>query len=1079
MKNEKKMYLGALLVMGAMAGQATNVGLETYAPSQAFQQQAAGLLTGRVVDQNGEPVIGASVALAGGKGGTVTDIDGVFKIKATPGQKVTVSFIGYEKRTVTLTRTGVRVVLNDDANMLDEVQVIAYGTQNKVTATGSTATVSAKELTRTPVSSVSQVLAGQMTGVSSVQYSGEPGADEANIYIRGKASFNDASPLIQLDGVVMESGTMSINDIDPDEIESISVLKDASATAVFGVRGANGVIIITTKRGQEGKARITGSVSGTLLAPNKPVRMVSSYEYATFHNQMRLNDAPDGHTQQFSEAVVEHFRTGDSPILFPSTDWTQYMMKSSTTQYKASLNISGGNKWVKYFVSGGAYMQGGLFKEFDMPYDCNYTYHRYNLRSNLDINVTKTTKISMDISGSFDKATKPNIGGSSNDMFKQMYMSSPFSSPGIVDGKYIHTTTGYNSADQLPFTGSLGFSSYYGHGYQNNSSNKLSMQLSLDQKLDFLTKGLSFGIKGAYNSNLSTSTSGSYEVPNYVPRVLAPGYVMPDGTVLREELVVLQKSGQAGLPSYSHGQGKARNWYFDARFNYSRSFGKHNVSALLLYNQSRRYYPSSYSDIPTGYVGIAARATYNWAKRYMAEFNVGYNGSENFAPSRRFGTFPAGSVGWTMSEEKWFKPLKPIVEYMKLRASWGLVGSDKGVSRFYYTPDVYTLASGLLGAGGGYGYNFGINNGTRTVGANESTKHNPDVGWEKSFKQNYGVDLNFFSNKFKTTFDYYREHRTGILLSDQTAPLLIGFTVPSANLGVVNSWGWEVSAKWQDKIGNDFNYWVGANISYNQNKVIEKKEAPRNNAYQMDKDHRIGAPSLYKFFEFYNENTAAHYQEVFGEPLPLQIQHAPDENGVEQTTLKPGDCVYVDLDHNGVINSDDCSRELAYTEDPEYTLGLQLGFRWKDLELNTQWTGAFNVERQLKGAFKSPFYSTNNHDQGGLLSYHIGNTWTTENPSQDCLYPRASVDSWNNNYMASTLFSVNANYLRLKTLQLAYNFHFPFMRTVGLKSLQLAFSAYNLLTLTPFKYGDPETRCEEAPSYPLQRTYTFTVKVGF
>lgn len=984
------------------------------------------------------------------------------------GAKLQVSFIGYETQTVVVKSAKLKIVLVEDSQVLDEVEIVAYGAQKKVTVTGAISSVKATELTRTPVSSVTQVLAGQMSGVSSVQYSGEPGADEATFFIRGKSSFNDASPLIQLDGVVMEEGTMSINDIDPDEIESITVLKDASATAVFGVRGANGVILITTKRGSEGKARISVNVSGTMLTPTKKIEMANSYEYATFHNMMQDND---GAARLFSDAVVEKFRTNSDPILFPSTDWVSYMMKDFTFQTKANVNISGGNKRVRYFFSGGAYKQGGLFKEFDMPYDYNYTYRRFNYRSNLDINVTKTTEISMNISGSIDEATKPNIGGSSNDVFKNLYVSTPFCSPGIIDGKYVTTTTNYSGSDeQLPFIGTNGFNTYYGNGYANNAKNSLALQLSLEQDLKMITKGLSFAIKGAYNSSMGVTKKGESTVPRYTPRVLLPGTELPDGTVAEDRTVVLVKDSQETDPTYSTSHSsKARNWYFDARFNYSRSFGQHSVSALLLYNQSRRYYPSSYSDIPTGYVGLVGRVTYDWSHRYMIDFNIGYNGSENFAPEHRFGTFPAGSVGWAVSEEKFFQPLKPIVEFLKLRASWGLVGSDQGVSRFYYTPDVYTTSSGAYGRGGGYGYYFGIENSTYFPGALESTKHNPDVGWEKAFKQNYGVDVNFFKDRLKTTFDYYKEHRTNILLSDATAPTLIGFTVPSANLGVVDSWGWEVSAKWNDRIGNNFQYWVGMNLSYNQNKIIEQKESPKNNAFQMAKGHRIGSPALYQFFEYYNENTPAHYKEVYGEDFPTQMV----------ADIQPGDCVYVDLDHNGVIDSNDTSRELSYTEDPEYTLGMNLGFKWKNLEVNTQWVGAWNVMRQLSGTFRAPFYSAASQTQGGLLKYHVDHTWTTENPSQDAKYPRVSQNSYKNNYTGSTLFAVDAKYLRLKTLQIAYNFHYPWMKTLGMKNLQLAFSGYNLLTFTPFIWGDPETRVNDAPSYPLQRTYTLTLKVDF
>ncbi|MDO4164166.1 MAG: TonB-dependent receptor [Bacteroides sp.] len=1063
-KKSRWLFLATLMTVLLVSPFGT---LPIRATSEIAQQQGK-VIKGTVVDYNDEPIIGANVIVEGRTTGTITDIDGNFRIEAAVGAKLTVSFIGYEKQTVKATAGTMRIVLREDSQMLEEVEVVAYGAQKKVTVTGAIASVRSEDLTRTPVSTVTQTLAGQMTGVSSIQYSGEPGADEATIYIRGQASFNDAEPLIQIDGVVMEDGTMTINDIDPEEIESISILKDASATAVFGVRGANGVILITTKRGFEGKTKISANLSATVLTPTKHVEMANSYEYATMHNQMMEND---GSSALFSDEVLEMFQTHAQPILFPDTDWPSYMMKDFTMQTKANVNISGGNKKARYFFSGGYYKQGGLFKEFDMPYDYNYTFHRFNYRSNLDINVTKTTVISANISGSISTTTKPNVSGSSSDIFKSLYYSSPFVSPGIVDGKFIITTTDYNDIDaQLPFTGSNGFATYYGNGYRNTTTNALALQLALKQDLGMVTKGLSFALKGAYNSNWTSTKYGEQEIATYNPRIIVAGTTLYDGTTATEDMVVLTKTGQDGEPSYSISSGKSRNWYFDARFNYERNFGKHRVTGLLLYNQSKRYYPSSYSDIPTGYVGLVGRVTYGWNDRYMAEFNVGYNGSENFAPDKRFGFFPAGSVGWVISEENFFKPIKKVVDFMKFRVSIGLVGSDKGVSRFYYTSDVYGTGSSLYAnSSGGYGYSFGISNSTTTAGAYESTKHNQDVTWEKSLKQNYGVDVNFFGSKLKTSFDYYYEHRTGILLTSQTAPALLGFTVPTANLGIVNSWGWELSLKWNDKIGKDFRYWVGANISYNQNKIIDKKEAPKNNAYQMDAGHRIGSEGVYKFFEFYDEGTAARYQAEYGTELPTQLMD----------DLQYGDCIYVDLDNNGYIDSNDMSKELIYTEDPEYTVGMNFGFAWKGFQLNTQWTGAWNMIRILDGNFRKPFYGNSTQTQGGLLKYHVEHTWDPENPSQDALYPRLTQTNYTNNYATSTLYVADAKYFRLKTLQLSYDFKGQWMKKFGLSTFQVALSGYNLLTFTPFVWGDPETEVNTAPSYPLQRTYTLSLKLGF
>ena len=456
----------------------------------------------------------------------------------------------------------------------------------------------------------------------------------------------------------------------------------------------------------------------------------------------------------------------------------------------------------------------------------------------------------------------------------------------------------------------------------------------------------------------------------------------------------------------------------------------------------------------------------------MAEFNIGYNGSENFAPERRFGTFPAGSVGWIMSEEKWFQPLKPWMTFLKLRASLGLVGNDKPSDlnlRFLYLADPYEVNNGSLpNRNGGYGYSFGIENSTVSLGARETAKNNADVGWETALKQNYGVDMNFFDDRLRTSVDYYREHRKDILLIDGTAPGLLGFTVPYANLGEVESWGWELSLNWNDKIGDNFRYWATFNLSYNQNEILEDKQAPQSYDYQYTKGHRIGARSQYVFFRYYDEQTPELYEQTFNRPYPEQIQ-----------TLRNGDAVYVDLNGDRKIDTNDMSYDYGYTDDPEYMAGLTLGFSWKNWEVSTQWTGAWNVSRMISDVFRQPFFSSADASQGGLLAYHLDNTWTEDNPSQSSKYPRATFVNRDNNYATSTLYEQDSKYVRLKTLQVAYNFNLPVMKKLGLNTFQLAFSGYNLWTLTPYLWGDPETRASNAPSYPLSKTYTLSLKLGF
>ena len=1016
-----------------------------------FAANAQQKISGTVIDSYGEAVIGAGVFQKDTNNGTVTDVDGKFSLTVPGGSTVVVSCIGYKDYEFRIDSKSVyAITLQEDTEALEAVEVVAYGTQKKVTVTGALSSVKSEDILRTPISSVNNVLAGQLSGVTTIQYSGEPGSDAATIFVRGKGTWSDSSPLIQVDGV-----ERSMSDINPEEIESITVLKDASATAVFGVRGANGVVLITTKRGAEGKAKISVNTSFSLVTPTELVKQANSYDYALFYNQMRANDGTEA---VFSDEVIQKFKDQSDPIRFPSVQWTDYMMKKLTTQSNHSVNISGGTKKVKYFVSAGYMNQGGLFEEFDSPYNFGYQYERFNYRGNLDVNVTNTTKISFDISGNVSNADKPRTGQGSTGMIRNIYYATPFSSPGLVDGKYVATTTDYSDGLTLPFTGISGMEYYTLGGFISTNINKLQMDLALNQNLKFITEGLSFKIKGSYNSQFSAVQTGTASRATYFP------VIQDDGSM------AYRKSGENTPVSYSESTGKARNWYFETSLNYSRTFGGHSVGGLLLYNQSKEYYPGTYSDIPRGYVGLVGRATYDYKKKYLAEFNIGYNGSENFHPSRRFGVFPAGSLGWVVSDEPFFRPIKSVISFFKLRASWGLVGNDKiGGSRFMYTADPYTVNNSALATRSGYAYNFGVDNSTNFMGAYANSRNNPNVSWEKAFKQDYGFDANFLNEKLTFTYDYYKEHRTDILLQDMTAPALIGFKVPYANLGIVDSWGWEASLKWRDRIGKNFNYWANVNLSHNQNRIVERKEAPYSNEYQYQKGNRIGARYMYQFFRYYDADTPRLYEETFGEPFPKQL-----------VDLKDGDAVFVDLDHNGYIDGNDMTRKLGYTDDPQYVVGLNTGFSWKNVEFNMQWTGAWGVSRMIGEAFRIPFVARTDYTTGGLLQYHVDNTWDPENPSQDAKYPRATwANGKTNNYMDCALYEQNASYLRLKTLMIGYNFKGGFLKTMGISNLQLAFSGYNLLTLTPYIWGDPETVASTEPTYPLQRTYTFSLKLNF
>lgn len=1031
-------------------------------------------VTGTVVDDLGEPLIGATIMVEKTTIGTTADLDGNFTLKCKPGAKLLVSYVGYESTTVPA-KNGMKIVLKEAANMLQDVEVVAYGVQKKVTMTGAVSSIKNEDLTRTPVSSVNNVLAGQLSGVSSVQYSGEPGSDAAEIFVRGKATWVDSKPLIQVDGV-----ERPMWDIDPNEIESISVLKDASATAVFGVRGANGVILVTTKRGQEGKARIDVSLNFSAQQPTKLIEMANSVEYANFYNYMLESDGAAG---IFSDDIIARF-TSDNPIdkiRFPNMRWTDYVFKKTTLQQQHNVNISGGNKKVRYFVSAGFFSQDGIFDQYgrdDFAFD--YRYNRFNYRSNLDITATPTTTISLNVAGKIDNSCKPRTGQGASGMVKAIYAATPFSGAGFDDqGRFIRTNTDadYNieydengdpHAVTLPFRGEHPMTYVtYQPGAYHNTANTINADLILTQKLDIITKNLSLRVKGSYNSSFSLQKTLTSSAATVTPRM------MPDGT-----LEFLTETFEEA-PTYSEPSsgGRGRDWYIEAAFDWHRSFGDNNLSALVLYNQSKNYYPGGdYNDIARGYIGFVGRVTYDYANRYLAEVNFGYNGSENFAPGKRFGAFPAGSIGWVVSNEKFMEDLNPYLSFLKLRATLGKVGNDKvGGNRFMYLSDPFYVNGGALlerpVGENPYGYNFGTGNGGYATqpGAWEGAKNNPDVTWENAVKQNYGVDIQFFNDRLKASFDYYKEHRTDILLQNYSAPCILGYTPPMTNYGIVDSWGWEFSIGWNDVVNKDFNYWVRFNLSYNDNKIIRDGQAPQSYEYTKTAGHRIGSRSQLLFWGYYDETAPERYEAQYGVPIPEQLK--------SNKNLNPGDPIYVDLNGDGKIDGNDYSRELGKTDDPRYIAGLNLGVNWKGLSFNAQFSGAWDVTRSISGAFQTPFYNAAGDGQGGLLLTHIKDSWTPENPN--ATYPRPTLAYLKHTYAGSTLWEKDASYFRCKSMQIAYNFDMPWMKKVGIKTLQISLSAYNLFTVSKYKWGDPENRASSSPDYPLTRTYTAGLKVGF
>ena len=997
-------------------------------PGQSFAQNLR--VQGRVLDELGEGLIGAGVVLA---------------IQATA--RMTVN-------------------MEPDTDALDESVVIAYGQQKKVTITGAVSAVGSEDILKAPVANVANALQGNLPGVSAVQASGMPGADEPVIRIRGVGSLNSAEPLVLVDGV-----ERSFSQLDANEIESISVLKDASATAVFGVRGANGVILVTTKRGTTGKASVTATANAAVQTISKFVEFTDSYTYGKMWNYTAITDArpmsqwpgtaaitdytpyaDDG--IRFSQSVMEHFRTGDMPRTFPNMDWIKYIMNDTAWQEQANVNVNGGTERVRYFVSAGFLNQDSLFKTFSDNKNETFNYKRLNYRANLDIDVSKRSQLSITLGGRMQN--RNTMGGGEGFLFRYLQGATPYAGSGI-DEEGRHVISDENFVGQFDRDA---LSNYYGLGYQLESTNVLNFDIQYRLALDFITKGLSFKTKASYNSEYTARKNrqnGFGTGLTYVATIV-------DG----EE--VLRKENITWPIPYSEAKWGSRNWYAEASFDYARKFGQHNIGALVLYNQSKTYYPwdsdnSLYQSIPKGYVGLVGRVTYDYATKYLLDFNIGYNGSENFAPGKRYGLFPSVSVGWIPSQEKWWEPLKNVIGYLKLRGSWGLVGNDNtNGARFLYLPGAWQFYTGATTVNPQRrGANFGTSGGWLQA-VKELTSGNPNVTWETASKINLGLDAGFFRDHLHAYVDFFWEDRQHILVSNaSTLPAVTSLPSSYVNEGRVKNHGYEVTLSWDDHIGN-VRYSISPNFSFARNQVIEMLEVEPMYDYLKHTGLPVGQPFGYDLFEFYQPGTEERYMETYGVPMP-------DQN----LDLRYGDAVYVDLNGDGIVDQND-RKPLGYTTNPEITFSLNTSIHWKGLDFSMLWTGADHVSRSLNGYFRDQFGSTNT---SALTQWVADNSWTEDNP--DAILPRISFTNRVHNNRDSQAWMINSRYVRLKNVEIGYTFNKP-KSMPFFNYIRFYVSGQNLLTFSRFDGNDPEapgSGLDFGVRYPMTRVVNVGAQLNF
>ena len=1022
---------------------------------------------GTVVDTEGLPVIGAGVTIKGTTTGAAADLDGNFTVAVSGEDAVLeVSALGYVTQEIRVGKQrNFKVVLQEDAQSLEATVVVAYGTQTKATVTGALTTIDTKALIKAPVADVTNVLAGQMPGVATVQETGQPGEDYAKIYIRGVGSLSESasSPLILVDGV-----ERPLNTVDPNEIENLSILKDAASTAVFGVRGANGVIIVTTKRGDAGKPKISASSITGVQMPLSYIKQSSSYDFARYYNVYQWNDGKTDKGLYFTPEAIEAYRTGSDPIMFPNTNWNDEMFRKAFLQTKNNINISGGSDKVRYFVSMGYMFQNGLLKRIPgVDYDNNYTYNRYNYRANLDFKLTETTDMHFNISGVIGDTHEP-YTDRDNIWTLTMLWAHPTASPGVVNGMPVTSV----STNALPsgLTKWNGWEYYYMTGYTDKYKTTLGIDVTLNQKLDFITEGLSASVKGSYDASMSmkkyrTGGSGLHQTIEYASWADDSGLSISDPDFDKTYVSVISSS-EAPLSWKDPSTDDDKSWYLEARLEYKRKFaGKHHVSGLLLYNQSRDYYPSKYEWLPRGYVGWVGRATYSYMDKYLFDVSAGYNGSENFAPGKtRYGLFPSASIGWVITEEKFMKKVRDL-DYLKIRASIGKVGNDLGQSsRFMYMEGTWNESGS---------YYFGVNNSDGVPRYELGTPGNLGITWETALKSNIGIDMDAFHKRLHFSGDVFKEDRTGILVKPNSLPGIIAFTPQNMNLGEVENKGYEIEMGWNDHIG-EFTYNLNANVTFARNKIIFMDEVPPQEAYQAQTGGSTNRHLLYIFERLYQKS-----------------DFYTDENGVQRLnpelpqpdgTVYPGDCKYKDLNGDGKVNGLD-KMYTGYPDRPEYVFGSNWKFGYKGFNLALNWIAATNVSRVWNADYRIPF---TNSGHRGLLQMFAERCWIdNDNPwapgREDGDLPRFTKTNYPWNSEDSTLWTVDASYLRLKSASFGYTFtKGRLIDKLGIGSVGLMFTGYNILTFSKMTLQDPEAKSSSSSgTYPLVKTYNLALNINF
>ncbi|WP_423130291.1 SusC/RagA family TonB-linked outer membrane protein [Gaoshiqia sp. Z1-71] len=1005
-------------------------------------------VTGVVTDANREPLPGLNVSVADMPGlGTITDGNGQYSIKVPAYHTLVFSYIGFDTQKVLIKEQRiVNVTMKEsDGSVLEEVVITATGAQRKVAVTGAITSIDVEELKSNPTTSIADGLAGVVPGIMAMQTSGRPGS-VSEFWIRSISTFGaNTAALVLVDGFERD-----LNEVNVEDIESFSVLKDASATAIYGSKGANGVILINTRRGKDGKINISAKTEGFYNMFTKLPEFVDGYTYASMANEAKItrNQEP-----LYQPEELELFRLGLDPDLYPNVDWMDQILRDWAWSTRSALNMNGGGRTARYFISGSYQSQQGMYKTDQAlkDYNTNANFRKWTYRMNIDVDITKTTLLKAGISGSLQKQNDPGVGsdaiwtslmGYNSIMVPQLYSDGKVPAYGNDGGDR------FNPWVQATMT-----------GYRENWRNNVQTNLSLEQKLDFISKGLRFVGRFGYDTNNYNDITRRKNPELW----LAKRYRSQEG-----ELIFDRVAEEVKMTQSSASQGDRRE-FFEWEMHYDRGFGGHRVGGVVKYNQAAKIQTQNIgADLKNGISrrnqGLAGRANYNWKLRYFIDFNFGYTGSENFHKDNRFGFFPAVSGAWNLSGEPFMKKLTWI-NMLKIRYSYGKTGNDNlGDIRFPYLYTIETMTTDNNPSGG---YQFADYNFDRYYGGMRySTLASPNVSWEVATKQDLGIDFSLFDDKLSGAVDYFKERRDGIYMTRNYLPWSAGLeNNPSANVGIVEARGFDGNFTLKQKLG-EINLTLRGNMTYGKNEIIERDEENTVYWYKMQKGHRVnqarGLVSL-GLFKDYDD-----------------IRNSPRQTYGE---VMPGDIKYKDVNGDGVINDDDIV-SIGATTRPNLTYGFGSSARWKGFNISAHFQGVGKSTYFING---STVYMFSLGDGWGNVLKDMANSnrWisaeisgdpATEDPNAD--YPRLTYGANSNNYRQSTYWLRNSSYIRLKTLDIGYTLPKTLVNRAHFNEVRIFFIGTNLLTFSRFKLWDPEMGSSDGKKYPLSKSISLGVAIN-